>query len=414
MKITTRERRDWTLLIFIIPIGIIFMLIAGQIAIRIVPQWSVNAGMQSQLDPSTAPKQQAGLVPVLPEILTPLGWFDTFLTPNSGSGDDIVFPPFIVFEPTATPSPTNPPTASPTVTETVTTTVTPSPTVVTTVPSATPTKKPPNNTPTPTTATICTDPLASNFNGPLPCTYPPTVCTDPLATNFNGPLPCTYPPTTCTDPLASNFNGPLPCVYPSTIDPGLIADVPPSETNLGTPDGTIGAIMPGHYVVINLNGNPIVVSVNGTSETNYDLVYYESDAGAGNILMDSVILGISKTDLSTLGSIYYEIFNWGGNTSPTPDTPDTNTNVDTNDLPADPGCVAPAAPECDNRSIPTSELHPGPGGGTGILIDVDNAPSAPPPGSYQFLVIISPDTNDDDGDSTQVDSVEVKEVLPTP
>ncbi len=91
MRITNRERRDWTLIIFIIPIGIILMMIAGQIAVRIVPQWSVKAGMKSQLDPQTAPKQQVGLIqPVLPEILTPIGWLDTFLTPNSDPGNQIL------------------------------------------------------------------------------------------------------------------------------------------------------------------------------------------------------------------------------------------------------------------------------------------------------------------------------------
>ena len=48
---STRERRDWTLLIFLIPIGIILMLIAGQFAIRLVPEWSVKAGMQSEPRP---------------------------------------------------------------------------------------------------------------------------------------------------------------------------------------------------------------------------------------------------------------------------------------------------------------------------------------------------------------------------
>ena len=200
------------------------MMIAGQIAVRIVPQWSINAGMQSQLDPATAPKQQAGLVqPVLPEILTPLGWFDTFLTPNSESGDGVVFPPFIVIE-TATPSPTASPTVSPTVTQTPTATVSPSPTVVTSVPSVTSTTRPPDDdndkTPTPTAPTTCTDPLASNFNGPLPCTYPP-------------------PPVT------------------STIDPSLTEVPPPAEIEVGAPDGVVANVAPGTYIVLDISGNPV-------------------------------------------------------------------------------------------------------------------------------------------------------------
>ena len=103
MKTTTRERRDWTLLIFLIPIGIIFMLIAGQYAVRLFPIWSVNAGMKSKLDPDYLSRQQnLPMQPISQAILTPIGWLDTFLTPGAGSGDQIVFPPFVVFEPSAT------------------------------------------------------------------------------------------------------------------------------------------------------------------------------------------------------------------------------------------------------------------------------------------------------------------------
>ncbi len=367
MRITNRERRDWTLIIFIIPIGIILMMIAGQIAVRIVPQWSVNGGMKSQLDPQTAPKQQVGFVqPVLSEILTPLGWFDTFLTPNSNSGNqDIVFPPFIVFEPTATPSPTNPPVVSPTVTATLSTPVSPSPspTTVTEVPYATKTKKPPEEDVTP---------------------VPPTQTATPVTP--------TAPPIT------------------STIDPTVLTEVPtPVGLNIGTPDGSIGLVLPGNYAVINLGGSG--VRVNGTQDTNYDLVYYEFDSGgvgSGVVRLDHVIIGISQSDLSLSGSVYYEVFNWGNN------IPDTNTNADTNTLPADPICDPTAsAPECDNRVIPAAELYPSPPApppNTGILIDVDNAPSAPPPGDYRYVVFISPLSGAPD--EAQVDAIQVTEVPP--
>jgi len=367
MRITNRERRDWTLIIFIIPIGIILMMIAGQIAVRIVPQWSVKAGMKSLLDPQTAPKQQVGLIqPVLPEILTPIGWLDTFLTPNSNSGNqDIAFPPFVVFQPTATPSPTASPKPSPTITATPTTPVapSPSPTTVTTVPSATKTQKPPNDkTPKPPTATPIT----------------PTATATTTATG------------TVSPPIAS------------TIDPSLTQLPPPVEISTGTPDGTIGQIAPGSYVVINVSGNPVVVK--DPSETNYDLVYYEGlDASGSNIQLDNVSVGISN---ASDGSTYYEVFNWGDNKR------DTNTNVDTNNLPADATCVN-SPPECDNRVIPTTDLYPSPPApapNTGILIDVDNAPSAPPAGTYNYVVIISPTTGA--LDPAQVDSIQVTEVPP--
>lgn len=55
------------------------------------------------------------------------------------------------------------------------------------------------NLPTAPTSTTCDDTKATNFGGPLPCTYPPTplpspVCTDQQATNYMGLLPCRYPP----------------------------------------------------------------------------------------------------------------------------------------------------------------------------------------------------------------------------
>ena len=147
------------------------------------------------------------------------------------------------------------------------------------------------------------------------------------------------------------------------------------------------------------------IEVKGNLETNYyDFVYYESEFNnGGSIRLDYVIVGIS---LYADAHEFYEVFNWGNN------IPDINTNVDTNILPLDPTCSAPLAPECDNRVIPISYLYPFPGIGTGILIDVDNAPSAPPVGSYQYLVIISPLGGDND--VVQVDSIEITEVLRPP
>jgi hypothetical protein len=50
------------------------------------------------------------------------------------------------------------------------------------------------------------------------------------------------------------------------------------------------------------------------------------------------------------------------------------------------------------------------------LIDVDNADSNPPPGDYQFVVIISPATlPGDTSGNAQVDAIQATEVpIPTP
>ncbi|MBI3168282.1 MAG: hypothetical protein HYZ22_07385 [Chloroflexi bacterium] len=392
------ERRDWTLLIFIIPIGIILIILVGQLAVRLVPIWSVNADMNSNLEPDPASARPFALLePILPQILTPMAWAQTYLTP----GADISFPPFLTFEPTATPSPT--------VATSTETAETPTPTATT--PSPVPTGV--TATPTPPSgggdggggSATCTDPAADNYGGALPCTYPPTTCTDPAADNFGGALPCDYTSTTtCTDTVADNYGGPLPCVYPitSTPDPSYtFVDPPPSELGVGTlPDNTdpggsdVGDIVSGTYIVVALN-----VIVESTPDNNYDLVFYEYDYNnAGYILLDWIIVGISN---DSNGSNYYEVFNWGdGN-------PDTNSSV---------GDVAQTAGgEADNESIPTSELYDPDDAGaapqTGILIDVDEAGSNPPAGEYQFVVFISPSGGN--GDASQVDAVQTIEV-PTP
>jgi hypothetical protein len=119
--------------------------------------------------------------------------------------------------------------------------------------------------------------------------------------------------------------------------------------------------------VIDITTSPIIIV--GTSETNYDLAYNEIEfAGLvpPGIYLDSVILGIS---VSPAGSIYYDVFNWGNGAL------DFNTNIS-------------GVPDADNQQIPLSALWPYPG--TGILIDADNAPSQPPPGTYGYLVVICP------------------------
>ena len=93
---TKRDRRDWTLIIFLLPIGILLMVLAGQFAIRLVPIWSVDGGMGSSLDPETASGGQGLIPPISFDILTPMGWLDTFLTPGPDSANgDLSFPPFV-------------------------------------------------------------------------------------------------------------------------------------------------------------------------------------------------------------------------------------------------------------------------------------------------------------------------------
>ncbi len=333
-----RDRRDWTLIIFLLPIGILLMLVAGQIAIRMVPFWRVAGGMGSSLDPETASQQSGQVQPILFDIMTPMAWFDTFLTPQPDSaGEGIVFAPFVVFEPSKTPSPTAAPSLSNTP---VTPSATPAVTATSTnssPPAKKPTKKPPKEKP-----------------------------------------PKNPPPTSTPSPA--------PLV-------GVEEPVVPAEINIGTPDDIVGNVPDGFYVVIDLSGNPIIVDGN----PDYDFVYYERDTGSGNIAMDRVILSISSDN-----SVYYVVFNWGDN------VPDANTNVNTTTL-ADPPSD-PANPEADNEPIDTSNLYQDPSAPlspqTGILVDVDNAPSHPPNGNYSYLAVqapVAPPSND----GADIDSIQV-------
>ncbi len=452
-----RERNDWTLLFFIIPIGIILILIVGELAIRLMPFWSVNADMKSNLEPNPdSPRPFALLQPLMPQLLTPMAWADNYLTP----GAVISFPEFVTFEPTASPSSTPVPTTETQITPTGTPSATQSATPTTPpAPTGSPTKTPSGklcedvnalnygqslpckySSPPPTTCqdpaasnfgqplpcqyppTTCQDPAASNFGQPLPCQYPPTTCQDPAASNFGQPLPCQYPPTTCQDPAASNFGQPLPCQYPPTTCQDNtasnygqalpckypVASTPPAGTpapkdpdlGVGTlPDNTsttdyslVGSILDGTYVVVNL-----AVTVSSTPDKNYDLVFYEFNNG-GTVNLDWIIIGISN---SATGSSYYEVFNWGDGKA------DTNSNV---------GDVAGS--ENDDQAVPLTELYDpdgssGPAPQTGILIDVDTAPSNPQPGVYNYVVIISPSGGT--GGSAQVDAIQtVEEPIPTP
>lgn len=391
-----RERRDWTLLIFIIPIGIILMLIAGQIAISLVPIWSVDAGMQSNLDPDL-PMQQGGFIqPILPAILTPFGWFDTFLTP----GADTVISDFIVLGPvtitkTAVPGT---PTAAESATSSVSTllpTATSSP-----IATITPTKQS-NAT---ATSPVAVTPSPTAAHPSATATLPPPTAVSPTAVPPTAVPPTAIPPT-AIPPTAvpPTVIPPPPTATLSTPPPLYNIVTPPNEIGIDTPpDGDPGpGITSGTYTIVDIQNNPVVVSK--SPDGNYDLIFYEAlfpNNSGTNIQMDQIIIGVSNFQDGS----YYQVFNWGDNVR------DTNTNIDTNILSPD-SCII-GAPECDNRTIQTSELYPSPG--AGILIDVDAPPGgAPPEGSYKYLVIISPLTPP--FDAAQVDSIQVTEVpIPPP
>ena len=401
---STRERRDWTLLIFIIPIGIILMLIAGQVAIRLAPFWSITADMRSKLDPNSAPIRQMGLVqPIGAGILTP---YDVNLTPDSDGGV-IVFPPIVIFEPNGTPpiSISQEPTALP-----ATQTVPPSPTKVNTaIPTATKILTPlytqiyPTMTKRPTNAPTSTPPktiTATTTGTPTPTrtrTATGTVTLTPTRTPTFTPTPTitltftqTFTPTPSFTPTETPTITPTftqtftptetPTITPtptptSTPTPVVTDPIPPV---IGTdPDGSVYLLPSGSALTLDF-----IIEVNGDSI--WDLVYYERAAGSG-IYLDWITIQIGD------GLNWYTVFDWGDEMA------DTFTNMDFTNLTLP--LPAPPPNEPDQRDISTLDLY----NLTGIAIDLDNG--MVPQGTYLYLRIYAP-AGDADG-QLEIDAIQV-------
>ena len=119
-------------------------------------------------------------------------------------------------------------------------------------------------------------------------------------------------------------------------------------------------------------------------------MYYDRPANPDGILLDWAIVEISSD-----GTNWYTIFNWGNNVA------DTNSNMDFNILP--PPVIAPYPPEeTDQRDIPSSSLYTSAGYSTGIAIDID---AIVPAGVYHYIRFTAP-LNDVDG-HMEIDAIEV-------
>lgn len=158
--ITNRDVREWGLLGILLLLGILFTLIAGQIASRLVPAWRAEADIGSNIDPdaiyASQPPGTMAYEAVRMEIMTPAPWENIYWTPT----------PFGQ-APAASPSPTQlPPTATVTPTATPTATVTPGTPTVTATPTATPTATATFYIPPPPTATSSILPTATSTPPP--------------------------------------------------------------------------------------------------------------------------------------------------------------------------------------------------------------------------------------------------------
>ncbi len=178
MNSPERERRDWILLPIIVLLGILFMYLAGQRAIRMAPSWHVVADMASNLDPN-AQFQEAGVAgviePVRAEILTPPVWAKTYLTPGANNGGSGMVAPAGPASNSPTPVAPSPTPVEPTATPvsaspTPTAVVTQPPAYVPPQPTATKKKKdkPPAPTATPVPTLTTLDPTTYTENVPTP------------------------------------------------------------------------------------------------------------------------------------------------------------------------------------------------------------------------------------------------------
>ena len=85
MRKSDDEKRGWTLVAIFLLIGLLCVIVAGNLAIRFVPSWTLQADMRSRLNPDSVYfTSQPGYAfqPIDPAILTPPIWINVFLTPG--------------------------------------------------------------------------------------------------------------------------------------------------------------------------------------------------------------------------------------------------------------------------------------------------------------------------------------------
>jgi hypothetical protein len=349
MKTVEPERQDWILIPVILVIGFLFMIVAGQLALRFTRNWVLKTDMESRIDPNSAylTRRPSGFVePVDASILTPPGWID-FLTPGVSVITGTAFPPS---SSTSSPAPTT--VSSATYTAVITTS--PTNTFVFIPVTATQTRKP-RSTKTPPPATVTT--------------YTPAFTPSPTSTSsFSLTSTPTVTQTSTATPTATST--PTASRTPVTIP----TDPTPPEIGT-TPDGNIYFLPSGAALTLGIN---LVANGDG----GYDLVYYERPApGGGGIFLDWVIVEIGD------GTNWYTVFYWGNNVA------DTNSNMDFNIL-----SNPQTPPEPDQRTILASEAY----NSTGIAIDID---AIVPPGAYSYIRFTAP-TGDSDN-QMEIDAIQV-------
>jgi len=118
-----KSRRDLLLILLFLPFGVLCMFMAGQIAIRLAPNWALPANLLSNLDPNTNFSGLGNRVliePINPGILTQPVWNGLFLTPNASIPTrevvEVFTPVLVITPPPEIETPVKQPSPTPTAT----------------------------------------------------------------------------------------------------------------------------------------------------------------------------------------------------------------------------------------------------------------------------------------------------------
>ncbi len=152
-----------------------------------------------------------------------------------------------------------------------------------------------------------------------PVSSAPTTCTDPSATNYGGPLPCTYPaPLICTDHNAINFNRPLPCIYSQSGGGGgggggggsspapAVSSTGVNFSGRAYPLSTVGILEDGQLAVTTI-ADPdanFSVSISNLASGNYTFSVFGEDSSGRHSSAFTFPIFITSGVTTNIGSIF--------------------------------------------------------------------------------------------------------------
>ena len=341
MKVPEQERRDWFLIPLILGLGFLCVILAGQWALRFSPRWTLQADMDSKLDPNSdfLTRRPSGFIePVDPAILTQPVWINLFLTPGAEFSTQTLMPG-TASEASTTPTIAQPPVKTLTSTGIIFVTST----YVVASSTSTSVYSPPTSTSRPkATATSTSGPKAT---ATLTYTPTPTGVTTSSWTSTATQTPTQSPTVTSTPAFpatATPTSTPTPTV---TATPTPTNTPDPGEPDFGNPDGNGTPLANGASVLFNLSG----FSLDGNSS--WDMVYYEMEESnaAGKIHLGAVQIEVYD---QTTGS-WYTVYAWGDG------IPDTNASYNNGNS------------EPDGFPVDKSLLYGSAPLNTGIALDID-------------------------------------------